>query len=173
MQLEINSEQRLTQDTSHDRLSVLRDAGRTLIALADGNDATPGSQLAAARTVRELARSFRNRTLPGTPGDWEMVLEAIDQVIFADPDAGETSALVILVHDDIVTGASVGDSLAYIIPPAGRAQILTAGDQPRPRMGSGYATPLGFGPTRLDGRLITRRAPRKYIPWLSPDIAVA
>ncbi|MGB5268235.1 MAG: hypothetical protein WBN30_16700, partial [Polyangiales bacterium] len=113
MKLEINPLQRPSDDTSHDRLCVLRDAHRTLIALADGMDSREAAQTAAARTVTELARCFRSGTLPEDPRDWVMLLEGIDHAVLADPDAGETSALVMLVQQGVVMGASVGDSLAY------------------------------------------------------------
>ncbi len=125
MKLEINAARRPSHDTSHDRLSVLRDAHRTLIALADGTVAGHGSQAAAASTVSELARCFRNGALPQDPQDWVMVLEAIDHVVFAEPGAGETSALVMLVHEGVVVGASVGDSLAYVVSPDGTEKLLT------------------------------------------------
>ncbi|MBW2380666.1 MAG: protein phosphatase 2C domain-containing protein [Deltaproteobacteria bacterium] len=160
MKLEISASTRPTHDTSHDRLSVLRDAHRTLIALADGTDSSPGAQTAAARAVNELARCFRNGNLPEDPQDWVMVLEAIDHVVLGDPDAGETSALVLLVQQGVVVGASVGDSLAYIVSPAGDAQLLTGRQHRTPSIGTGLARPVGFGPAQLDGRLITRRAAR-------------
>ncbi|MEM7437847.1 MAG: hypothetical protein AAF436_22050, partial [Myxococcota bacterium] len=64
MQLEITTPSPSASDTTHDRLSVLRDEHRTLIALADGADSGPASQAAAAMTVRELARCFRQGVLP-------------------------------------------------------------------------------------------------------------
>jgi len=160
MKLEIEAMKRASHDTSHDRLSVLRDAHRTLIALADGVDSSQAAQAAAARTVDELARCFRNGALPEDPQDWVMVLEAIDHVVLSDPDASETSALVILVHDSVVVGASVGDSLGYIVHPVGETQLLTTRQVRKPRIGTGLAAPVGFGPTPLDGKLITRRAAR-------------
>ena len=160
MKLEISKSQRPAHDTSHDRLSVLRDAHRTLIALADGADSSAGAQTAAARTVNELARCFRNGTLPQDPEDWVMVLEAIDHVVFADADAGETNALVMLVQQGVVVGASVGNSLAYVVPPVGEAELLTAQRRREPRIGTGLASPVGFGPVQLYGKLITRRATR-------------
>ena len=160
MKLEISAARRPIHDTSHDRLSVLRDAHRTLIALADGADSSEGAQIAAARTVNELARCFRNGTLPEDPQEWVMVLETIDRVVFSDPDAGETSTLVMLVQQGVVIGASVGDSLAYVVPPVGQPQLLTSQQRRRPRIGTGIASPIGFGPVRLEGKLITRRAAR-------------
>jgi len=160
MKLEISTSQRPTHDTSHDRLSVLRDAHRTLIALADGADSSRGAQTAAARTVNELARCFRNGSLPQDSLDWVMVLEAIDHVVFSNPDASETSALVMLVQQGVVVGASVGCSLAYILPPVGEPKLLTTHQRKEPRIGTGLASPIGFGPVKLDGRLITRRAAR-------------
>ncbi len=158
MKLEIDAPQRPTRDIRHDRLSVLRDAHRTLIALADGADSGAASQAAAALTVRELARCFRNGTLPDNSSDWEMVLQGIDLTVFKDPVAGETSALVLLVQQNVVVGASVGDSLAYTVPTVGEAQLLTARYRDEPRIGTGMAVPIGFGPVQLDGKLITRRA---------------
>jgi len=160
MKLEISASQRPSHDTSHDRLSVLRDAHRTLIALADGADSSPGAQTAAARTVNELAKCFRSGRLPEDQAEWVMVLEAIDHVVLGDPDATETSALVMLVQQGTVTGAFVGESLAYIIPPVGEAQLLTPGGRRAPGIGTGFASPRGFGPVKLDGKLITRRAAR-------------
>ncbi|MGB5696492.1 MAG: protein phosphatase 2C domain-containing protein [Polyangiales bacterium] len=161
MKLEISASQRPAQDTSHDRLSVLRDAHRTLIALADGADSGDAAQIAAATVVDELARTFRSGSLPSDPQDWVMVLEAIDHVILADPEAGETSALVMLVQQGVVVGASVGDSLAYITREVGNPKLLTAGGRLGPYIGTGMARPIGFGPAELDGRLITRRAERR------------
>jgi len=173
MKLEISASQRPTHDTSHDRLSVLRDAHRTLIALADGADSTPGAQSAAARTVNELAQCFRNGTLPEDPRDWVMVLEGIDHVVLSDREAGEASALVMLVHQGVVVGASVGDSLAYVVPPVGEPQLLTTRQRKEPRIGTGLARPVGFGPARLDGKLITRRAARFEPHDLPSTLAVA
>ncbi|MDH3623242.1 MAG: protein phosphatase 2C domain-containing protein [Myxococcales bacterium] len=158
MKLEIDAPQRPTRDIRHDRLLVLRDAHRTLIALADGSDSGAASQAAAALTVRELARCFRNGTLPDNSRDWEMVLQGIDLTVFKDPVAGETSALVLLVQQNVVVGASVGDSLAYTVPTVGEAQLLTARYRDEPRIGTGMAAPIGFGPVKLNGKLITRRA---------------
>jgi len=162
MKLEINGDRRTEEGTSHDRLSVLRDANRTLIALADGADSGGGAQTAAARTVDELARCFRAGTLPDDPTDWVMILEAIDHVVFGDRDAGETSALVMLVQRGVVVGASVGDSLAYIVPTVGDPKLLTGRRRRSPGIGTGMAGPVGFGPVELDGRLITRRARRVH-----------
>jgi len=162
MKLEIDaSTERPTHDTSHDRLSVLRNAHCTLIALADGVDSSGSAQVAAARAVNELARCFRNGALPEDPADWAMVLEAIDHVVLGDPDAGETSTLVMLVRQGVVVGASVGDSLAYVVgPSSGKARLLTPFPRRAPRIGTGLAEPVGFGPAALDGKLITRRAAR-------------
>lgn len=160
MKLEIDGTQRATHDTSHDRLSVFGDGHRTLIALADGADSSPGAQVAAARAVDELALCFRNGALPEDAQDWVMVLETIDRVTFSDPDAGETSALVMLVQRGVVVGASVGNSLAYIVRPIGEPRLLTSPERTGPRIGTGIANPIGFGPVKLDGKLVTRRAAR-------------
>ncbi|MEM8609473.1 MAG: protein phosphatase 2C domain-containing protein [Myxococcota bacterium] len=159
MKLEITPDTTATE-TTHDRLSVLRDENSTLIALADGADAGPASQAAAALTVRELARCFRAGSLPDDPRDWEMILDAIDLTVFKDPVAGETSALVLLVRHGTVLGASVGDSLAYTVSDQGELEVITPTFRNTTRIGTAMASPIGFGPVPLRGRLITRRGSR-------------
>lgn len=173
MKLEISAAERPSHDTSHDRLSVLRDAHRTLIALADGADSREAAQTAAARTVNELARCFRRGSLPRSPEEWVMLLEGIDHAVLADPDAGETSALVMLVEQGVVVGASVGNSLAYVVRSEGEPHLLTRSERRSSRIGTGLAAPVGFGPAQLDGKLITRRAGRFDAFGLPPAIAAA
>lgn len=160
MQLEITAPYPPADETTHDRLSVLRDQHGTLIALADGIDAGAASQAAAALTVRELARCFRHGVLPDDPRDWEMILEGIDLTVFKDPVASETSALVLLVRQGVVLGASVGDSLAYTVSSRGALRVLTPSFSNTTRLGSAMARPIGFGPCPLEGKLITRRGLR-------------
>ena len=162
MKLELNAAmERMARHGSHDRLSVLRDTRGTLIALADGVGTNAGAQIAAARTMSELARCFRNGLLHEQAEDWAMVLEGIDQIVLADPAAGETSALVMFVRDGVVVGASVGDSVAYLVSPEGESHVLNQSRRSPLAIGTGIACPVGFGPIRLDGKLVTRRAVRQ------------
>jgi len=100
-----------------------------------------------------------------------MLLEGIDHAVLSDPDAGETSALVLLVQQGVVVGASVGDSLAYVVRTVGEEQLLTTRQRKAPRIGTGLACPVGFGPVQLDGKLITRRAARVDAQQLPSAIA--
>ena len=102
-----------------------------------------------------------------------MLLEGIDHAVLSDPDAGETSALVMLVQQGVVMGASVGDSLAYFVQPDGESMLCSASQRQEPRIGTGLATPIGFGPIQLDGKLITRRAPRLATRKLPTAIAAS
>lgn len=158
MKLEISAGERITHDTSHHRLSVLTDSRATLIAIADGSSADAASHAAAALAVRELAHCFRNGILPDDSRDWEMILEGIDFSVFKDPVAGETSTLVLCVRDDVVVGAAVGDSLAYVLSPNRGAHLLAGAQGSVPLVGTAMARPIGFGPLKLEGKLITRRA---------------
>jgi len=158
MKLEISAGERITRDTSHHRLSVLRDARATLVAVADGASADAASHAAAALAVRELAHCFRNGILPDDSRDWEMILEGIDFSVFKDPVAGETSTLVLCVRDDVVVGAAVGDSLAYVLSPNRGAHLLAGAQGSVPLVGTAMARPIGFGPLQVEGKLITRRA---------------
>ena len=148
MELAISSA-RPRPDTNHHRFSLLGDTHRVLIAFAEAADSCSPSRAAAARTVEELARCFRAGSLPQEPCDWAMILEAIDHVVLSDDDAGETSAFVMCAHEGFLVGASVGDSTGWVVPTVGEPKVLTRGDRNAPRIGTGLASPLGFGPVSL------------------------
>jgi len=50
---------------------------------------------------------------------------------------------------------------------------LTARYRNEPRIGTGMAVPIGFGPVQLNGKLITRRAARVDPRGLPSTIAAA
>ena len=68
------------------------------------------------------------------------------------------------VTDGLVFGASVGDSGAWLVGAAGVTD-LTQHQKPKPLLGSGNATPIGFGPLPCVGRvLIGSDGLFKYVP---------
>jgi hypothetical protein len=58
------------------------------------------------------------------------------------------------VDSDRVRGASVGDSCAWLISPAGEVTDLTARQRRRPLLGSGEALPLVFDAELNGARLL-------------------
>jgi PPM family protein phosphatase len=68
------------------------------------------------------------------------------------------------LSDRAVTGASVGDSEAWIINESG-VHDLTAGQQRKPLIGSGRATPMPFAADAVGGTLvIATDGLFKYVP---------
>ena len=153
MQLQLSSANESLRD-KHERTLVLREADRTLVALVSGSGGLAATRHAGERTLDELSRCFQRGTLPDNPEDWEMVLEGIDQIVLADPDAGETSVMAMQVERGFVVGASVGASSAWVMPPGGDASWLTKFQRKTPRIGTGMAIPIGFGPVSMDGKLV-------------------
>jgi serine/threonine protein phosphatase PrpC len=81
------------------------------------------------------------------------LLRSLDLTLFAEPAAGEATAIIALVTPQLVVGASVGDSEAWLIR-HGVELVLTEAQNRKPLLGSGRAEPVGFGPVRLEGRLV-------------------
>ena len=88
-----------------------------------------------------------------TPDGWCRFLLQLDERVKRDPDAGESTAVVAMVCDGRVMGASVGDSEAWMVARDGSYEVLTSG-QYKPRLGSGRATPVGFEGTVSDSVII-------------------
>ena len=58
---------------------------------------------------------------------------------------GQTTGVVAFVRSDgSISGASVGDSVAWLISPAGELTDLTAYQRRKPLLGSGEALPVVF-----------------------------
>jgi len=94
---------------------------------------------------------------PGTFDGWseeawtDMLLDA-DRVIATDPLAGETTGIALLVSNAGVTGASAGDSEAWVVGRE-RHDALTT-DQRRKRLGTGKAAPIAFHRASWSGILL-------------------
>lgn len=111
-----------------------------VFVVADGAGGRSGgaraADLVAARVVTEVAAN------PGTPPDWVSLLRRIDEEVLTDEAAGESTAVIGAVVGDQVTGASVGDSEAWLIGDS-ELTVLTA-MQDRLRLGTGCAAPTEF-----------------------------
>jgi len=66
---------------------------------------------------------------------------------------GQCTAVVVEISEGRVFGASVGDSGAWMLP--GKAIVdLTENQNRKPLLGSDEASPMGFGPIEISGRLL-------------------
>ncbi len=130
-----------------DRAAVLPFHGGHLLVLADGAGGTSGGA-EAAEAVIDSARRLDPKTKP----DWKDVLRRIDDQL-AERSLGETTAVLAYVHDVQVSGSSVGDSEAWSFHD-GVSADLTSLQRRKPLLGSGRATPVGFGPVPIGKRLV-------------------
>ena len=116
-----------------DKVKVISDETRTVITLADG----AGASGEAAQQVIDFVSSYY-RTVE-TRQQWEEVLRSVDHTI----TVGESTAVVIDIGPNSLSGASVGDSEAWVFF---NSQIfrLTGGQQRKPLLGSQKCRPVSF-----------------------------
>jgi serine/threonine protein phosphatase PrpC len=81
----------------------------------------------------------------------ELLREA-DHIVQAT--GGETTCVIIVVHEGGLFGASAGDSEAWIVRDDGTIDDLTAKQHKKRRIGSGRAVPVGFERASVVGTLL-------------------
>jgi serine/threonine protein phosphatase PrpC len=101
-------------------------SGHLVIRVADGAGGVSHGGFAAQSVVDAAPPDGR---------DWEAWLVDLEPTL----GGGQTTAVVMSIHGDAITGASVGDSIAWLVP----AGDLTARQQRKPLLGDG-AIPIGF-----------------------------
>jgi serine/threonine protein phosphatase PrpC len=138
------------QDDGQDRIQILRDDDKVIIAIADGAGGRSGGAEAAELAMKLISQ---HAPLLATQTDCEKLLVEIDRAISADKIAGETTAIVIVVSASGVIGASVGDSGAWIISRAGIDE-LTRSQTRKPFLGAGVAIVTGFARNAFNGTLL-------------------
>ncbi len=119
-----------------DRAAVFeRTDGGITIALADGAGGTSNGDV-AARAVVDLAQ-----ILAGSDADWSLTLASLDRDT-TRLQGGQSTAIVLVVTDDAIRGASVGDSEAWLVYADQRIEALTADQARKPLLGAGaHLTP--------------------------------
>jgi serine/threonine protein phosphatase PrpC len=135
-----------------DRLLVERYGARTLAIVADGAGGIGGGAAAAEMACSLMAQSMRT-TIVGTPELLAKCLFDVDQALARQGSGGQCTAVVVEISENRVSGASVGDSGAWMIT-SREILDLTERQQRKPLLGSGEASPVGFGPVQLSGRLL-------------------
>jgi serine/threonine protein phosphatase PrpC len=133
-----------------DRLLIADIGSRTVVAVADGAGGRSGAAAAAQMAVNFVkahAAQLESRA------DCERLLSQMDHSIMADRDAGETTAVVVVLGPAGIVGASVGDSGAWIVSTGG-IDDLTAAQARKPFVGVGTTVPVGFQRKSLRGTLL-------------------
>jgi serine/threonine protein phosphatase PrpC len=141
---------KLLPESGQDRALAVPTAGGYLVAVADGAGGTGNGAAAAERLITGLAK------LAGAAAstDWFGALLELDDDLLAHRPGCQTTGVVAYVNAGRIVGASVGDSSARLISPAGEMTYLTAHQRRRPLLGSGEALPVIFEAELGDGRLI-------------------
>lgn len=137
----------------HDRAEFWDFGAFAVVCLADGAGGMSGAGPAAdlwMSTARQFARSLGR--MPDEAA-WCDCLREADVKIYADCDAGDTTAVVATVTAEAILGASVGDSCAWLFEDGGRRE-LTERQKVRPFLGTGGAVPTPFVARGWSGTLL-------------------
>jgi serine/threonine protein phosphatase PrpC len=135
-----------------DSLLVERYGARTLAIVADGAGGMGGGAVAAEMACSLIAQSMRT-TIAGTRELWARCLFDVDQALVRQGSGGQCTAVVVEISENRVSGASIGDSGAWLL--TGKAIVdLTENQHRKPLLGSDEALPMGFGPVEFSGRLL-------------------
>lgn len=134
---------------SEDRAVVINLDDRLVIVVADGAGGIVNGG-AAADGVVDLVRE-RAAELVDVEGCVGLLKEA-DRLV--ERTGGETTAVVVVVHEGGHFGASAGDSEAWIVRKDGTIDDLTEHQHLKKRLGSGRALPVGFERGELEGTLV-------------------
>jgi serine/threonine protein phosphatase PrpC len=145
---------------NQDRGLIIYDGPRTVLVVADGAGGRSGAVEAASMAV-ELVRE--NVALMSDADVCAEVLRKMDAAISDDPIAGETTCALVIVTEEEIFGASVGDSGVWVIPENQAHIDLTYAQQRKPFIGCGGAFPVSFCcPRRAGGLLLATDGLLKY-----------
>ncbi|OAD19480.1 protein serine/threonine phosphatase, partial [Candidatus Thiomargarita nelsonii] len=100
---------------NQDRAAIIEHSNGLLLVIADGVGGMAGGREAAELAIQLVKVSAVASEHFMNPFAYSNFLIEADNMLFAHPLAGETTAIVVAVSDDLVCGASVGDSGAFLI----------------------------------------------------------
>jgi len=128
---------------SEDRLLVQELPIGLIVIVADGAGGISGGARAAELFIEHVRSRVASALFEASAEQaWADLLLDADHKVAADPTAGETTGIALLVANAGITGASAGDSEAWIVGQEGADVLTTA--QKRKRLGTGKAVPLAF-----------------------------
>ncbi len=138
---------------NEDRAEVMRRGEVTVLVLADGAGGRAGGAEAAEGVLEYVRRELKRAEDPTDARFWCAALREADEALRADPEAGETTAVILAVCPEVLVGASVGDSGAFLLTD-NRCVELTAAQHRKPFIGTGAARPTPVDRRRGKGRLL-------------------
>lgn len=135
-----------------DSLIVFERMGVIWFCVSDGAGGTGGGKFASLYVVTAFEGLSETNEFC-CPEDFETFLMQIDKDIARENNCGEATAVLGRIESNIITGASVGDSEAWIFNKDYEYQITSLQNR-KPLLGSGAAKPIGFGPIVLESALL-------------------
>lgn len=135
-----------------DRVAVIEHSAGKVVVVADGAGGMSGGA-DAAETLTLWVKAHVTRTAHiQDASQWGELLTRIDrQINFVN---GQTTAVIVALSHDRLSGASVGDSAAWIIDSGDKYDDLTRDQIRKPLLGSGAAQPVVFERAALSGTLL-------------------
>jgi serine/threonine protein phosphatase PrpC len=153
--------------SSEDRLLVQELPIGLLVVVADGAGGMSGGARAAELFIEHARSRVESRTFDRSSGEaWTDVLFDADRRIATDPAAGETTGIALLVTRAGISGASAGDSEAWLVGTGGHDVLTT--DQRRKRLGTGKAVPVAFRRASWLGTLLV--ATDGLLAYAQPEV---
>ena len=147
--MEVVHRQTRRNGRTDDRVWLSQTEDHVIAVIADGAGGMPGGASAAELVVTAVRELCCKPGFPPTPRGLYALLTRLDEDLHRDHQAGETTAVVVVVSGSVLMGASCGDSECWVID-RDKHQVATA-DQVRKRLGSRRSRPVPFGPLMLDG----------------------
>ena len=120
---------------SQDRVAVLRRGSIVVGVVADGAGGTSGGAAAATQVIDSVRGVIDRGVDLLDPMEWKLLLEAVGLQL-ENGSVGQTTAAIAATDGDVVAGASVGDSAAWLVGAADHRE-LTAGQPRKPLLGGG------------------------------------
>ena len=135
---------------NQDRGAVIDSSAGLVLVVADGAGGLSGGSAAAHMAVEWVQQRAAGL---GDVNACVSLLETMDQAVYEDKIAGETTCALAVVTAAAVFGASVGDSGVWAIDERGFIN-LTESQSRKPFIGSGCVSAIPFEHKRTDGELL-------------------
>jgi serine/threonine protein phosphatase PrpC len=134
-----------------DRAEIFWLGSNLILTVADGAGGRSGAAEAAEFVTRRVKQTLSSSNF--SPKGLCEFLKLVDQQMVAAGNVGETTCVIVVLSENGIIGASVGDSGAWCISPSG-VDNLTGNQSRKPFLGMGGATPFGFARDSLNGTLL-------------------
>ena len=135
-----------------DALYVAKVDNAIWFCISDGAGGIAGAK-EASNYIVEAFKDLANIESYDSPDEFESFLRKLDLELSRESSCGEATAIVGKLDDTTIVGSSVGDSEAWIFNRE-HGYELTSMQNLKPLLGSGIATPIGFGPMDVNNSVL-------------------